>query len=183
MRSRRIVHLRAARNIALFSTLSLVLSVVLAQTSEEKLAPQPKVTALKSDMCPVVHVGEMVSLEFNPVFDPNWPVTGMRTLNLEFARMAEDGASLERPSVLAGSRHTVARITDIGNGFFHVEALIGRATPGVYRLVNVHTSAAVLEEYRGSGPEPEVTVSPVSERYCITVVGLQASQSSQPGNQ
>jgi hypothetical protein len=170
MCSQRTVHSRAARNIALFSALWLLLPAVKAQTSEEKPAPQPKVTALQSDVCPEVHVGEMVSFEFNPVFDPIWPVTGLRMVNLDFARVAEDGVSLGRPSAFAGSRHTVARISSIGNGFFRVEATIGRAAPGEYRLVNVHAFAALLEEYRGSGPEPEMTVSPVSERYCITVV-------------
>jgi hypothetical protein len=170
MRSQRTVHSRAARNIALFSALSLLMPVVRAQTSEDKVAPQPKVTALMSDACPAVHVGEMVSFDFNPVFDPIWPVTGLRMVNLNFARVAEDGVSLERPSVFVGTRHTVARVSSIGNGFFHVEAMIGRAAPGEYRLVDVHAFAAVPEEYRESGPEPEMTVSPVSERYCITVV-------------
>jgi hypothetical protein len=170
MYSQRTVHSRAARNIALFSALSLFLPAAMAQTSEEKPAPQPKVSALKSDVCPEIHVGELVSFEFNPVFDPTWPVTGLRIISLDFARVAEDGVTLEHPSVFAGSRHTAARVSSIGNGFFHVEATIGRAAPGQYRLVDVHAFAALLDEYRGSGPEPEMTVSPVSERYCITVV-------------
>lgn len=170
MHSQRTVHSRAVRNIALFSALSLFMPVVRAQTLEAKPAPPPKVTALTSDACPEVHVGEMVSFDFNPVFDPVWPVTGLRMVNLNFARVAEDGVSLEHPSVFAGTRHTVTRVSSIGNGFFHVEAMIGRAAPGQYRLVDVHAFAALLEEYRGSGPEPEMTISPVSQRYCITVV-------------
>ncbi len=180
MRSQRRVHSRAARNIALFSALWLFLPVVQAQTSDDKPAPQPKVTALHSDACPVVHAGERVSFEFNPVFDPIWPVTGLRIVGMDFARLAEDGVSLERPSVFAGSRNTAARISSIGNGFFHVEALIGRAAPGEYHLVNVHAFAAVLPEYRRIGPEPEMTVSPAGERYCITIVGPQASSLPQP---
>lgn len=183
MQSRRTLHSRISRRVVLFSALSLLLPVMQAQTSEEKPAPEPKVTALKSDVCPAVHVGEMISFEFNPVFDPILPVTGLRIVNLEFARMTEDGVTLERPSVFAGSRHTVARITDIGNGFFHVEAMIGRAAPGEYHLTNVRAFAALLEDYRGSGPEPEMTVSPVSDRYCMTVLPAQNLQSTQPSGQ
>lgn len=176
MRSQRTAHFRAARNIALFSAFSLLLPAVQAQAPEEKPAPQPKVTALQSDVCPEVHVGELVSFEFNPVFDPIWPVTGLRTLSLEFARVGEDGVSVGRPSAFAGSRYTVARISSMGNGFFHVEAMIGKAAPGVYHLVNVHASAVLLPAYKDSGPEPEMTVSPVSERYCITVLGARSPE-------
>jgi hypothetical protein len=182
MHSQRRVHSRAATNIALFSALWLFLPVVQAQTSEDKPAPQPKVTALQSDACPVVHAGEMVSFEFDPVFDPIWPVTGLRMVSLDFARLAEDGVTLERPSVFAGTRNSAARISSIGNGFFHVQALIGRAAPGEYHLVNVHAFAAVVPEYRGRRPEPEMTVSPAGERYCITIVGTQASRLPQLGD-
>ena len=178
MRSRPKVGYRAAHNVALFSALWLLLPPIIAQTSGDASAPPLKVAELQSDRCPAVHSGEAVSFEFNPGFDPIWPVTGLRTVNLVFARLAEDGVTLEHPSIAAGSRFTTARISSIGNGFFLVEAVIGRAAPGIYDLVDVHVLASLLPEYQG--PEPEMTVSPVSERYCITVVPSPTPPTSEP---
>ena len=70
----------------------------------------------------IVHAGEMVSFEFNPVLDPISPSTHLPIrVNLDFARWAEDGVTLERPAaVFSARRNSAARISSIGNGFFPV---------------------------------------------------------------
>jgi hypothetical protein len=142
---------------------------------------------LVTDSCPVVQIGDRVSLDWNPNFDPIWPVTGLSGFGLTFAAVADDGVNLKQLSRQTGlileSRYTPSEITPLGNGFFHVEITVSpRSTttrvirPGTYRLVRAGAIAALDPSYTG-GP-PQMMNSPVEERYCITVLGLSSSPSS-----
>lgn len=134
---------------------------------------------LVSDTCPEVHIGDSVSLDLNPLFDPIWPVAGLHSFGLTFAKVADDGVHLTRNEVLMGGRHSGVSISALGNGFFHIEMTVGGSrsiTPGTYSLVGARANADVVPDY--TGQPPQMTSSPVESRYCITIV---KSPASQPG--
>ena len=151
--------------------LLLALPAVPAQTPGDKPATQPKVVPLQSDTCPVVYGGDKIAFDWNPVFDPEWAVTGINLARLQFARMDEDGVHQTARSLYTlGGRSSRAIVTTLGNGFYHVELTVqsGRAIkPGVYRLVKASMNARVEEDY--NGPAPQMTRSPVESRFCITL--------------
>ena len=152
--------------------LLLALPAVPAQTLGDKPATQPKVVPLQSDNCPVVYGGDKIAFDWNPVFDPEWAVTGINLARLQFARLDDDGVHLQatRSLYTLGGRSSRALVTALANGFYHLELTVrsGRATkPGVYRLVKARMNARVEEDYQG--PAPQMTRSPVESRFCITL--------------
>jgi len=145
---------------------------------------QATTVPLVSDTCPNVSLGQSISLDWNPVFDPSWPVTSLRDVGLTFSPVEEDGVSVRRRTELRlGARRTARTISPLGNGFFHVAVRLSgsRISPGTYRLVDVRAIPEVDSDFKG--PLPEMTRSPVEARYCITVIRPQSSQSPQPGNE
>jgi hypothetical protein len=160
-------------------TLSLL--AVICASSQTPRPAQSRTVPLVSDTCPSVRVGDNVSLDLNPLFDPIWPVTGLRDFGLTFTGVAEDGVNLKRQELLLGARHTPTNISPLGNGFFHIELTLSMRSiaPGTYRLVRANANAEVVPEY--AVQPPQMTNSPVGERYCITVISSPASQLSQPG--
>lgn len=145
-------------------------------------AAQFRTVPLVSDTCPSVRLGDSISLDWNPDFDPIWPVTGLRDFTLAFAAVTDDGVSLTRQELYLDMRHAPTRIYALGNGFFHIEFTVsGRSiSPGVYRLVRANATAEVQSDY--TGPNPTMMVSPVRERYCITVVSAAPSQGPPSGS-
>jgi hypothetical protein len=177
MKTRRRFSTRAK---AVFGCLGL-LALACASAQAPQTA-QSRTVLLVSDACPVVHTGDAVSLDWNPDFDPIWPVTGLRSFELRFAAVRGDGVTVaSRATALLGGRGTRVNISSIGNGFFHIEIPVSRGVaPGVYHLVEARAIAQLPPDY--NGPNPTMTVSPVRERYCITVVSSAASQALQPGS-
>jgi len=166
---------------ALIGGLSLLAIVgASAQTLQEPVGSsaiarvQP--VALVSGACPAVRQDGVLSLEWNPGFDPSWGVTGMKAFRLVFQGLREDGVTpIPAARLVLDSFHR-GRMTGIGNGYFHVEARLPPFThPGVYRLVGANSSAALVADYTGEAPRQ--TVSPVGESYCITVVPGSRAQS------
>ena len=153
-----------------------LLALVCASTQ----AAQARTVTLVSDACPAVQTGDAVSLDWNPGFDPLGVATGLRTFELRFAGVLENGVTIaSRPTALFGGRGSTVNITAIGNGYYHIEIPVSRGVlPGVYHLVEARTIAELPPDY--TGPSPSMTVSPVRERYCITVVSSSALQTSQP---
>jgi hypothetical protein len=155
--------------------LLLALPAVRAQTPGNKPATEPKVVPLESDTCPVVYGGDKIAFDWNPVFDPEWAVTGINLARLQFARMDEDGVHQTARSLYTlGGRSSRGIVTALANGFYHVELAVqpSRATkPGVYRLVKASMNAQVGEGY--NGPAPQMTRSPVESRFCITLQRVQ----------
>jgi hypothetical protein len=152
--------------------LLLVLPAVPGQTRGDEPATHPKVVPLQSDTCPVVYGGDKIAFDWNPVFDPEWAVTGINLARLQFARLEEDGVHLQaaRSLYTLGGRSSQTTVTALANGFYHVELTVhsGRATrAGVYRLVKASMNARVEEDY--NGPAPQMTRSPVENRFCITL--------------
>jgi hypothetical protein len=165
--------MRTSRNApAALLFLLLALPAVPAQARGDKPTAQPEVVPLQSDACPVVYGGDKIAFDWNPVFDPEWAVTGIDFARLQFARLDEDGVQLQaaRRLYTLGGRTSQAIVTTLPNGFYHVELTVqsGRATkPGVYRLVRARMNARVEEDY--NGPAPQMTRSPVESRFCITL--------------
>lgn len=164
---------KSTHAITLLGTLSLL--AVVCASSQTPQPTQSRTVPLVSDTCPSVHIGDRVSLDWNPLFDPIWPVTGLRGFGLTFTGLAEDGVSLKRPDLLLGMRHTATSVTPLGNGFFHLEFTVNkRSIPlGIYRLVGANAIAEVVPDY--AEQPPQMTNSPVVGRYCITVVGSPVS--------
>ena len=162
------------RTKAIAGSLSLMASVcALAQTPQPEAA-SPAVSRthpvpLVSGACPAVSRGGTIALDWNPDFDPPWAGTGMRSFRLIFQQLEEDGVTLNPASRLVLDSGTRGRMTDIGNGYFRLEARLPPMThPGTYHLVGAFSSPQLLPDYQGEAPT--MTVSPVSEFYCITVV-------------
>jgi hypothetical protein len=139
-------------------------------------APQSEVSApavpsvpLVSGACPAVRQGGAISLDWNPGFDPSWAGTGMRSFRLIFQQLQEDGVTLNPASRLVLDSGPRGKMTDIGNGYIHIEARLSpMAHRGTYHLVQAHSSPQLPPDYQGEAPQ--MTVSPVREFYCITVV-------------
>jgi hypothetical protein len=164
----------STRRTAILGSLSLMIfACAFAQEPQTGAAPPAALRAqpvpLVSGACPAMRQDGVLSLEWNPGFDPSWGVTGMKSFRLIFQSLREDGVNLNPGSRLIVGSGARGRTTAIGNGYFHLEArLPPSARPGVYRLVGAHSSAAVAPDYTGEAPR--ATVSPVGESYCITVV-------------
>jgi hypothetical protein len=136
-----------------------------------------KPVPLVSGACPAVRQSGVISLEWNPGFDPSWGVTGMKAFRLIFQSLREDGVNLNPASRLVLDSWPRGRMVAVGNGYFRVEVRLPIATrPGVYRLVGALSSAAVAADYTGEAPR--ATVSPVGESYCMTVVAGARAQAT-----
>lgn len=156
---------------ALLGSLSLIaFACALAQAPQSEVsAPAVPPVPLVSGACPAVSRGGTIALDWNPDFDPSWAGTGMRSFRLIFQQLEEDGVTLNPASRLVLDSGTRGRMTDIGNGYFHLEARLPAMThPGTYHLVGAFSSPQLFPDYQGEAPT--ITVSPVSEFYCITVV-------------
>jgi hypothetical protein len=143
---------------------------------------ESKVVPFVSDSCPSVRIGDKVSLDLNPNFDPIWPVTDLRGFSLTFAPVAEDGINLKKGELVLRAPHTHASNYSLGNGYFHLEFALSTKSiqPGTYRLIRANATAEVVPDY--DGESPRMTKSPVEERYCFTFLGPPPSHSPQPEN-
>ena len=111
-------------------------------------------------------------------------VERLRTINLRFGRLSEDGVTVNQvPNIQLRGLAVVLPITYIGNGYFHIELTIpARPVPGEYHLIQAIATAKMLPDYQG--PDPAMTNSPVRERYCVTIVSSlppKSPPSPQPG--
>jgi hypothetical protein len=142
---------------------------------------KPSVT-LVSDTCSVVHEGDTIALDWNPGFEHAWAVTAVDSILLSFAPLDDYGVTVRMRNVYTFRGKSVAiNGESVVNGYFHfIIPVLGRVPPGIYRLVDARVAPQVLPDYDGA--PPAMTVSPVRERYCITVVSSTASQSPQPGS-
>ena len=66
------------------------------QTQSEATA-----VSLVPDKCPNVSPGQSISFDWNPLFDPAFPVTGLRDVGLTFSPVGGDGAGLRTGRGLA----------------------------------------------------------------------------------
>ncbi len=156
---------------ALLGSLSLMaFACALAQAPQSGVsAPAVPPVPLVSGACPAVSRGGTIALDWNPDFDPSWAGTGMRSFRLIFQQLEQDGVTLNPASRLVLGSGTRGRMIDIGNGYFHLEARLPPTThPGTYHLVGAFSSPQLFPDYQGEAPK--ITVSPMSEFYCITVV-------------
>jgi len=170
----------SARAKSIAGVLSLLAMV--CALSQAQPPAQSRTVPLVSDTCPEVHPGDKISLDSNPLFDPIWPVTGLRGFGLTFAKLADDGVHLTRNELLMGGRHSGVSIAALGNGYFHIEMTVPPKRfikPGTYVLVGATANADVVPDY--ADQPPQMTASPVEERYCVTIVKSPASLPSQPG--
>lgn len=162
---------------------------VMAFASALAQAPQTEVSApavprvppvpLVSGACPAVSQGGTIAFDWNPDFDPSWGVTGMRSFRLIFQQLKEDGVTLNPASRLLLDSGPRGRMTDIGNGYFHIEARVPPfAHRGTYHLVAAHSAPELVADYQGDAPK--MTVSPVRESFCVTVVPTSRPSSLSP---
>ena len=172
------------RTKAILGSLSLMaFACAFAQASQTEVAspavPRAQPVPLVSGACPAVRQGGVISFDWNPGFDPSWGVTGMRSFRLIFQHLREDGVNLNPASRLALDSGPRGRMTAIGNGYFRIEARLPPSTHlGAYHLVDAHSSPELLPDYQGEAPK--MTVSPVREHFCITVVPASPPSSSSP---
>jgi hypothetical protein len=177
----------STRTKAILGGLSLmVFACALAQTPQAdvsasavpRVPPLPPVP-LVSGACPVVLQGGAISFDWNPGFDPSWGVTGIRSFRLIFQRLQDDGVNLNPASRLVLDSGPRTRMTSIVNGYLHIEARLPPSVhPGAYQLAGAHSSPELLPDYQGEAPV--MTVSPMREHFCITVVPAPRPPSSSP---
>ena len=175
----------STRTKAILGSLSLMaFACALAQASQTEVAspavPRAQPVPLVSGACPAVPQGGVLSFDWNPGFAPSWGVTGMKSFRLIFQHLRKDGVNLNPASRLVLDSGSRGRMTAIGNGYFHIEARLSSSMPlGTYHLVDAHSSPELLPDYQGEAPK--MTVSPVREYFCITVLpALRPSSSSPP---
>jgi len=157
---------------------------VLAQAPQSEVStpaiPRVPPVPLVAGACPAVPPGGTISFDWNPGFTPSWGVSGMRSFRLIFQSLREDGVNLNPASRLPLDSSHHERITAIGNGYFHIEAhLPPFAHRGTYHLVAAHSAPELVPDYQGDAPE--MTVSPVREYYCMTVLPASRLSSSLAG--
>jgi hypothetical protein len=103
----------------------------------------------------------------------------MKSYRLIFHHLQEDGVNLNPASRLVLDSGPRGRMTAIGNGYFHIEARLPSSTHlGAYHLVGAFSSPDLLPDYQGEAPK--MTVSPVGESFCITIVPASRPSSSSP---
>jgi hypothetical protein len=169
------------RTMALIGGLSLLAFVCASAQAPQDSAAVPAASPLQpvplvSGACPSVPQGGVISLDWNPGFDPSYPVTGLKFTRLVFQYLREDGVTLNPASRLVLDTGHRGMMTAIGNGYFHIESRLSPMTrPGTYHLVRAQSSPQLLPDYQGDAPQ--MTVSPVRESYCITVVPRAQTQS------
>jgi hypothetical protein len=174
----------STRTKAILGSLSLMaFACALAQAPQTEVAtptvPRTQPVPLISGACPAVRQGGVLSFDWNPGFAPSWGVTGIRSFRLIFQHLQRDGVNLNPASRLVLDSNPRGRMTDIGNGYFHIEArLLPSTHPGTYHLIDAHSSPELLPDYQGKAPK--MTVSPASESFCITVVPAPPPSSSSP---
>jgi hypothetical protein len=173
----------STRTKAIIGSLSLLAFVgALAQAPQSEVAaavPLAQPVPLVSGACTAVRQGGVLSLDWNPGFDPSWPVTGLKSFRLIFHHVLEDGVNLNPASRLVLDISPRGRMTAMGNGYFHLEARLPSSTHlGTYHLVAAHSSPELLPDYQGEAPE--MTVSPMREYFCITVVPAPRGSPSPP---
>lgn len=150
--------------------LSLICINVAAQAVQpdtSSAASAGRIVPLVSDICSVVRAGDKVSLDWNPGFEHSGSVIGLRSFTLIFDTAGGAFSHASPRGYQAGPWGSVPNATPIGNGFYHVVVALPRMAPGTYQLVNARASAQMIQSY--NGPPSQMTVSPVRERYCITV--------------
>jgi hypothetical protein len=152
-----------------------------AQTPQAEAPPKAvfaKVVPLVSGACPTVHNGEAISLDWNPGFDPSSAVSGLATFKLIFGLQSDAGVNARvRSGLSMGGRDVALNISASGNGYFHIEVPVPRrVSPGVYQLINAEATPQTVSNYQGD--RPKMTVTPVREHFCITVIAT--AQSSSP---
>jgi hypothetical protein len=155
----------------------------LAQAPQTEVAspaiPRAQPVPLVSGACPAVRQEGVLSFDWNPGFDPSGSVNGMKSFRLIFQHLQQDGVNLNPASRLVLDSDPRGRMTDIGNGYFHIEARLPSSTHlGTYHLVDAHSSPNLLPDYQGE--TPKMTVSPVREHFCITIVPAPRPFSSPP---
>jgi hypothetical protein len=142
-------------------------------------APLVQPVPLVAGACPTVRPGGVISLDWNPGFNPSSAVTGLKFFRLIFHQVGEGGVSLNPSFRLVLDSGPRGRITDAGNGYFHIESRLPPVThPGTYHLVGAVGSPELVPDYQGDAPK--MTVSPVSEFFCVTVVPASRPSSSSP---
>ncbi len=172
------------RTRALIGGLSLLAFVCAPAQAPQDAAASPAAPPLQpvplvSGACPSVPQGGFISLDWNPGFDPSWAVTGLKSTRLVFQHFREGGVTLNPASRLVLDTGHHGTMTAIGNGYFHVEARLPPMThPGTYHLVGVLSSPQLVPDYQGDAPK--MTVSPVRESFCVTVVPASRPSSSSP---
>jgi hypothetical protein len=141
--------------------------------------PLAQPVPLVSGACPAVRQGGVLSLDWNPAFDPSWAVTGLKSFRLIFQHLQQDGVNLNPMSRLVLDSGLRGRMTPIGNGYFHIETRLPSSTHlGTYHLVAAHSSPELLPDYQGEAPQ--MTVSPVRESFCVAVIPASRPSSSSP---
>jgi hypothetical protein len=172
------------RTKALIGGLSLLAFVCASAQAPQDSAASPAAPPLQPvplvyGACPAVRQGGFISLDWNPGFDPSYPVTGLKFTRLVFHQVREDGVSLNPSFRFVLDSGPRGKITAIGNGYFDIEARLPPSMHiGTYHLVAAHGSPELLPDYQGEAPK--MTVSPVRESFCVAVVPAPRPASSSP---
>ena len=174
---------RAKRGMWL-AAVALLAAPTLALAQQPAGAAAPKAVALVPDACPAVQPGGRIALDWNPIFDPSWEASGLFSFHLFFSELDEYGVNVmdQGPRFVASTQRTPGAISDVGNGFYHIELTIPRnAHAGTFRLVGALARAELDPGYKDGMPWPSMTNSPVQARFCVTVVRVAENQPATEG--
>jgi hypothetical protein len=122
-----------------------------------------------------VHVGDRLAFDWNPVFDPDGAVEGVKALGLQFDRQEDNGVNLEtryRVRIGGSTESELLTVTPLGNEIDRFELTVqflSKLKPGIYRMTAANFIAKTEDGY--TGETPQATNRLVDERYCITLQG------------
>jgi len=150
------------------------------QESSAASSPAPAKIALVSSACVTVHMGDILTLNWNPGFEHPAMVANLLSVQLAFAGLAENGVTVRtRPAFTLGERIDPSASKPGVNGDFHTEFRLPRhIPPGEFHMIAAHIRPRM--DPRFEGQPPIMTNSPVRELFCITVVPLPQPQSPPP---
>ena len=139
-----------------------------ARAQQRQLAVPASVhtVALAPDTCPLVHLGDIITLDWNPGYAPAWPVVSLDAMALYMKRQAwVTAGTLDTPLVLFTPLplHPFPRLA---NGFFHIEMKIAQRRPsGDYFVFRADDRPSLVPQY--TAPRPAMTHSPANARLCV----------------
>lgn len=160
----RIFHQTARAGIILLAFRSM--ATVQAQTLAAAPTATPHLVALAPDTCPVVHAGDIVTLDWNFGYSPAWPVTNVDFLSLRMRHPAYVTHGALGAQLRVATPFPLKGAVVLPNGYFHFElAIRGRTESGEYHIASMQARPVLAPSYQGAAPA--VTNSPADAHLCI----------------
>jgi hypothetical protein len=185
---------RGSPCVATVLLLALGASAVCAQETSSA-APTKATVALTPGTCAQISSGDLVTLDWNPAFDPSSAVIGVVNFRLLFKGPSNDAGRMHgikpalvlelKPAMLlapgpeagAAFPRKFAALAE-PNGYYHMrfQAYLASMPSGTYYLSGAEAVASTAPDY--TGPAPRMTNDPTRSPFCVEIAGGRKKQSA-----